>query len=119
MTRCGNSDVSTNSSPRSQPKNDDSLKPTDIVTTGKHKGGKRKTGVRVVEIEWIDAVAVGGDDWTDESDLDIYGMPSLSIGYVINENDEAITIVALANLSHYGHGITIPKGCIVAVRNIH
>ena len=110
--------MSVNSSsprPEAQP---DSLKPSDLISIGKNKGGTRKKGVRIVEIEWIDAVAVGGEDWADETELDIYGMPSLTIGYVINETDETITIVSLVNMTHYSHGITIPKGCVTAIKNL-
>lgn len=76
-----------------------------------HPEGKQPK-VRVVEIHWVDAVAVGGDDWADEDDIHPEAAPSLAIGYVVNETDTTITVISLTNSSHFSHGITIPKGCI-------
>ena len=74
--------------------------------------------VQVVEIEWYDAVSVGGLDWVSEEDIETEASLSFAIGYLVNETKESMTIVALVNESHYAHGITIPKGMITAVRRI-
>lgn len=74
--------------------------------------------VQIVEIEWYDAVSVGGLDWVCEDDIETEASLSFAIGYLVNETPEAMTIVALVNESHYAHGITIPKGMITVVRRM-
>ena len=74
--------------------------------------------VQVVEIEWYDAVSVGGLDWVCEDDIITDASLSFAVGYLVNETKESMTIMALVNESHYAHGITIPKGMITAVRRI-
>jgi hypothetical protein len=72
----------------------------------------------IVEIEWEDAVSVGGYDWVNDEDIDVHASKSYSLGYLVSETDDAMTVVALVNDSHYAHGITIPKGMITVVRKI-
>lgn len=91
------------------------LKPEEVM--GNEKPGRTHTP-RIVEIEWVDALAIGGDDWTDDEEVTAKGMPSKTVGYVIHESEEAISVVSLVNLHHYGHGITIPKGCVTKVRTL-
>lgn len=74
--------------------------------------------VQIVEIEWYDAVSVGGWDWVCEEDIETEASLSFAIGYLVYETKEAMTIVSLVNESHYAHGITIPKGMITAVRRM-
>lgn len=97
------------------------LTPTDILVSrtqgdtdsrGTAKGGKKPVRVKIVEIHWTDALAVGGEDWVDEEGVHPQGAPSLAVGYVVNETNTTITVISLTNDQHYSHGITIPKGCI-------
>jgi hypothetical protein len=74
--------------------------------------------VQVVEIEWYDAVSVGGLDWVSEDDIQTQASLSFAIGYLVSENKQSMTIVALVNENHYAHGITIPKGMITAIRRL-
>lgn len=69
-----------------------------------------KPGFPIVEIVWKDAVAFAAD-WAEEaiSELRI----TTTVGYLVSENDEALSLVALINSEHVGHGIVIPKSCVV------
>lgn len=98
-------------SPRHKEKEHEVLTPSTILLA-RLKG---ETEARLVEIHWVDAIAVGGEDWTDEDDLDLDGAESIAVGYVVNDNEDTITVVSLVNRNHYAHGITIPKGCITEI----
>ena len=78
--------------------------------------GSGKT--KIVEIVWDDAVSVGGLDWEDEHSVDINAAPSVSLGYLVAQTKEAVTVVSLINESHYAHGITIPMGMVVEIREL-
>jgi hypothetical protein len=90
------------------------VKPKKILRDRLGETGK----TRIVEIVWDDAVSVGGSDWEDENSVSLKAAPSVSIGYLVAESDEAITVVALANDTHYAHGITIPQGMVVEIRDL-
>jgi hypothetical protein len=77
----------------------------------------RQDTVRIVEIEWIDAISLG-DDWTEDADLDTAPAPSLAVGYLVAETELAVTVSALVNTDFFGNGITIPRGCIVQIREL-
>lgn len=98
-------------SPRHKGKEHEVLTPSTILLSRL----KDETEARLIEIHWVDAIAVGGEDWADEDDLDLDGAESIAVGYVVNENEETITVVSLVNRNHYAHGITIPKGCITDI----
>ena len=97
--------------PNTEPK---VLKPADILVgrTEQHPA------IQLVEIIWIDALAIGGDNWTDEQHITPEAAPSLAVGYIIQETEHTISIVALVNQHHYTHGITIPKGCITSINKV-
>lgn len=92
------------------------LKPSDILVT--RLSPKPETTTPIVEIYWIDAQAVGGEHWVDETDIDTRGAETLTLGYILNETPETITLVSLVNNNHYSHGITIPKGCIKHINRL-
>lgn len=73
----------------------------------------------IVEILWEDAVSVGGNDWaTPEEATEQTPAKSVSLGYLWNETDKYITIIALINDTHLAHGITIPKPWIKKIKQI-
>lgn len=75
--------------------------------------------VRLVEILWVDATSVSGEEWAEwEEAAATVPAPSLSVGYVVTETDLHITVVALVNDNHIGHGICIPKGMIHEIRDL-
>lgn len=69
----------------------------------------------IVEILWTDALQLHSD-WMDIKEAKNRTMPSKSVGYLIKESDEAMTVVALVNENHVALGITIPKRMIDEVR---
>jgi hypothetical protein len=73
---------------------------------------------KVLEIIWDDATDISGEDWVEPSDVESVPARTLSIGYLLTESAHAYTLAALVNASHYAHGITIPKGMVVEVREL-
>ena len=76
-----------------------------------------KQAIPIIEVEWVDAVSTG-DDWLDNEDLDTKPAPSLAVGYLVSDDPLSITVVALVNEAHFANGLTIPKGCIVQVKEL-
>lgn len=78
-----------------------------------------KSKLPIVEILWEDAVSVGGLDWaTPEEATENTPAKSVSLGYLWNETETHITIIALINDTHVAHGITIPKPWIKKIKQI-
>jgi hypothetical protein len=77
------------------------------------QGGR--TGFPVVEIVWEDALA-SATDWAEDAGNEL--MPTTTVGYLVSETRRSLTIVSLINTNHVGHGITIPKRCIVKRRTL-
>lgn len=71
-----------------------------------------------VIIHWWDAISYGTDNWTDPDDPHPRPEPSLAIGWITHQDTEAITITPLTNTNQWGHGITIPHGCIHAITHL-
>lgn len=75
---------------------------------------------QIIEVLWIDAVANAITEWMDLDDLEqCQPCETLSVGYLLKDHPEWITIVSLLNDGSAGHAITIPRGMIVAVRQLH
>jgi hypothetical protein len=71
----------------------------------------------IVEVLWIDAVANAITEWMDIEELqNVQPCETLSVGYLITDHPEWVTIIALMNDSTGGHAITIPRGMILAIR---
>lgn len=74
---------------------------------------------RIVEVLWWDAISVTGDDWGDHTDAyNTAPAKTLTLGYVVKDTDEYITIVGLVNNNHLSHGICIPKGMVHEIREL-
>lgn len=76
---------------------------------------KDKKGFPVVEVLWDDALAKALD-W--ESEVTYEVMPTTSIGYLIHEDDQSVTIVGIINETHVAHGLTLPRGMIKHLRHL-
>lgn len=85
------------------------LSPDEVLQSRLAKDGKAK----VVEIHFMDPLAVGVTEWVSLSDLSGCAAASVAIGYLVEENDKVYTLVGISNSNHYAHGITVPKGCII------
>jgi hypothetical protein len=85
---------------------------------GKNPYGR--TPGELVEVLWLDAVSVGTDVWLESTEAtQSTPEPSVAVGYLWDETETHLTVVALVNTRHVGHGITIPRGCVVEVRRCH
>jgi hypothetical protein len=76
---------------------------------------KDRDAFPIVEVLWWDAKAFA-IDWEEQADSKL--MPTTTVGYLIKESDDSVTLVSLINAIHIGHGITIPKGCIHEVTQL-
>ena len=75
---------------------------------------------QIIEVLWIDAVANAITEWMDLDELEqCQPCETLSVGYLLKDHPEWITIVGLLNDASAGHAITIPRGMILAVRQLH
>jgi hypothetical protein len=80
---------------------------------------KSNPSIRIVEVLWLDAISIAGTEWAsgDEAAKQMPA-PSVSVGYLWADTPEHVTVVALVNENHIGHGITIPRGMIVEIRDL-
>ncbi len=85
------------------------LSPDQVLKSRLANDGK----VKVVEIHFMDPLAVGGDQWVTQEDLPENAASSVAVGYLVQENEKTYTLLGVSNENHYAHGITVPKGCII------
>ena len=72
-----------------------------------------------VEILWLDATSVSGDEWATWQEAErTTPAPTCTVGYIIANTANHVTVVATVNDHHIGHGITIPKGMITEMRQL-
>lgn len=76
---------------------------------------KGTEGMRLVEILWWDAQAKALE-W--EESVSGEAIMTCSVGYVLHDTDVAITIAAIINENHLAHALTVPHGCIEAIRDL-
>jgi hypothetical protein len=76
---------------------------------------KGRQGFPVVEVVWEDALA-SATDWSEDAGNEL--MPTTTVGYLVHETKRSLTVVSLINTDHVGHGITIPKRCVVSRRTL-
>ena len=71
---------------------------------------------RVDIIEWLDAVSV--DAWTDREEIEHQAQPIVSIGILVEENDEVVTLALNHDTARdaYSCIMCIPKGMITRRR---
>lgn len=68
-------------------------------------------GFPVVEVFWNDARAQAVSSW--ETALVYEPILVTTVGYLINDDKVALTVVSMIYDTHCGHAITIPRGCLV------
>ena len=81
------------------------------------KWAETVTEYPAVEILWIDAAAHAVHNWSDEWESGV--KHSVTIGYLMGESEDMVTVYSTVNESHYCHGMTIPRGCIVEIRYLN
>ncbi len=75
--------------------------------------------MRIVMVEWVDSAFAQG--WMSREVITHHRVSGIvSVGILVNENKEQITIVQGASMDkdQYGDGITIPKCSIKRVRSL-
>lgn len=65
----------------------------------------------VVEVRWTDAVEMAGE-WIEADKVRNKPMPSRTVGYLVAESDDAITVAGLVNRTHVALGVCIPRAMI-------
>ena len=66
--------------------------------------------MKKVEIEWIDSKS--GGDWEYLNEIQFSPARIITIGFVLDENDESITVAHSITKNQCCGRITIPKVCI-------
>ena len=75
---------------------------------------------RLVEVLWLDAACTGTASWEDPDVTQNAELAkALTVGYVWEESDEYIKVVASITTSHqHGNGVVIPMGCVQEIREL-
>jgi hypothetical protein len=73
---------------------------------------------RIVEVHWTDAVVGSGETWAELSELKNKAMPSISVGFLVKESKDSITLAALKNEHHVALTLTIPRRMIDSMRDL-
>ena len=67
----------------------------------------------LVEVIWIDAVATATIEWSDiEEILEEQIAQSRAVGYLIEDSEYRVVVVALVNEADAAHAMLIPKGMV-------
>lgn len=73
---------------------------------------------KIVEVHWTDAVVGSGETWAELSELKNKAMPSITVGFLVKESKDAITVAALKNEHHVGLTLVIPRRMIDSMREL-
>lgn len=83
------------------------------------KKTKTYTQWPLVQVIWADA-SKGGSDWEDFSELESWAKealtPGSSLGHLVHEDEDTVTIVAHDHPPHVLHYLKIPRAWIVDIR---
>lgn len=74
-----------------------------------------KPGYPIVEVIWEDAAAFA-IEWAEK--IEIKSRKVTTVGYLVSESDDALSLVQMINTEQVGHGMVIPKSCILSWRDI-
>ena len=67
----------------------------------------------LVEVIWVDAVATATIEWSDiEEILEEQIAQSRAVGYLIEDSEYRVVVVALVNEADAAHAMLIPKGMV-------
>ena len=68
----------------------------------------------IVYVQWVDAVSDCG--WDEESKAEVH--PCLSIGFIVDETEDAICLAAVISHDQSNSRIHIPKGWIKSIKKV-
>ncbi len=77
--------------------------------------------MKIVEVQWNDSCALS-EVWVSKRDLEeITLTPSdcCTVGYLIQENEESISVAQSINDNQFGKIFTIPLGCVHRIRELN
>jgi len=72
------------------------------------------SGYDLVEVEWLDAVEI--HDWREPGTVPNTPVRTFSVGYLVSETKEALSIISLINENHMSMGVVIPMGMVENVQ---
>ena len=73
--------------------------------------------MKMVLVEWNDSFFTHG--WRGKDEFRDLGIaPCVSVGVVVSEDDNKITLVLSMGEENYADSMTIPKGCIKRIRRL-
>jgi hypothetical protein len=80
--------------------------------------GEIEEGTPVI-VSWFDACGFAYD-WEDEEEVAAADIePTISIGLLLYADEYQIKIISIINTGTYGHGISIPTGCITNIQTLN
>lgn len=74
-----------------------------------------RQGLPIVEVVWEDCASFGVE-WTDKVETD--PRITTTVGYLVDQTDEAISVVLHINSEHVGNGAVIPVSAILSWRDL-
>ena len=79
-----------------------------------------KTGLRLVRVDWLDALSVSQKGWKDRADVEALGpIECVSVGFVLKETKDKITLAASITADNAVDGdICIPKSWISKIQEL-
>jgi hypothetical protein len=90
--------------------------------SSRKKYAYRKVKPTIVELEWVDACTVGGSEWLEKEDTMTAAKSKLpcmyTIGYIVFENDDQISLVSVIGPAESSQVHKIPKSMIINERRI-
>jgi hypothetical protein len=73
---------------------------------------------RLVEVLWWDAGDISGEPWFGVAEVTNRLYKTVTVGYIVSEDETAISLVATVNEHHFAHGIVIPAAWIEEIREL-
>ena len=75
---------------------------------------------QIVEIKWIDSSAVSSGVWAGKEDVQDWKPDTcISVGFVVADKDEYITLAAHEAQHQYGGEICIPRSAITKITQLY
>lgn len=74
-------------------------------------------GMKVVYIKWVDSAATHG--WLRPEEVGKHSTECYSVGFLVDKNKKTVTIAqSLMDENMLGEFLTIPKVCIISMREV-
>ena len=70
----------------------------------------------MVRVEWVDACS--DPNWIEHRKIRHRAMPSVSVGMLIRDTDDEVSLAGIVNRTHVSDVVTIPKGMVVRITRL-